>query len=468
MGYSRKRRGKNGRVRYQGVYQDSRGMDRSAGTFDSKKLAEKAWQRAQAKVDEGRGEYLVRGKQRFKRYVEETWLPNHIMEATTREAYTYSLYAHIMDYFGAMRMRDILPSDVRAWVSKLADEGMQPATIQKNKTILSAIFTAAFADQTTVLHPCKGVKGLTVPGTSLRIITPEEFDTFYAALPNEMFKMLVELAAETGMRWGELVELRPKDFDLNTRLVTVNRVVVELARKFHPDGGRFLVKDYPKDGEPRRFKISKMVAAKIIQYIENFRLAEGDLLFWYDRKTKTPIPHLPDPDTLGYTAPNSAGRRYRHGTPTAYNAGKCGCAHCRTAMAAYRANRRANGKDSPRKQRVWDTDGHVPHRWFRDSVIKPALIKAELSIDIKMHSLRHAHASWLLAGGADLQVVKERLGHDSIRTTEKYLHTLPDADETALEALATTRNRATNSARSSVETSPDVIAKLDELKRLLS
>ena len=52
-----------------------------------------------------------------------------------------------------------------------------------------------------------------------------------------------------------------------------------------------------------------------------------------------------------------------------------------------------------------------------------------------MHDLRHAHASWLLAGGADLQVVKERLGHASIATTERYLHTLPDADDTALDAL---------------------------------
>jgi hypothetical protein len=32
--------------------------------------------------------------------------------------------------------------------------------------------------------------------------------------------------------------------------------------------------------------------------------------------------------------------------------------------------------------------------------------------------LRHAHASGLLAGGADIQVVKELLGHGSIRTTE--------------------------------------------------
>ena len=46
------------------------------------------------------------------------------------------------------------------------------------------------------------------------------------------------------------------------------------------------------------------------------------------------------------------------------------------------------------------------------------------------------------AGGADLQVVKQRLGHGSLRTTEKYLHTLPDADETALEALSKMRNRA--------------------------
>lgn len=29
-----------------------------------------------------------------------------------------------------------------------------------------------------------------------------------------------------------------------------------------------------------------------------------------------------------------------------------------------------------------------------------------------MHDLRHAHASWLLAGGADLKTVMERMAHD--------------------------------------------------------
>ena len=82
-----------------------------------------------------------------------------------------------------------------------------------------------------------------------------------------------------------------------------------------------------------------------------------------------------------------------------------------------------------------------PRDWFRVQVWKPALQSAGLDFHVRMHDLRHAHASRLLAGGADLQVVKERLGHASIATTEKYLHSLPDADETAPDALAKIRGR---------------------------
>ncbi len=49
----------------------------------------------------------------------------------------------------------------------------------------------------------------------------------------------------------------------------------------------------------------------------------------------------------------------------------------------------------------------------------PAAEASEIPASITVHGLRHAHASWLLAGGADLEVVKERLGHSSIVTTQK-------------------------------------------------
>ncbi len=443
MGYSRKRTGRAGKARYTAYYLDLRGEERSAGTFSNAKDADKAWQRAETRIAEGRASDPARGRQTFRRYVEQEWLPNHVMEATTREGYTYSVYAHIMDTFGPVRMREILPSHVREWVTALVAKGLSPANIRLNKCILSAIFTTALNDQVTVLHPCKGVKTPTVPRKPLRIVTPDEFDTFYHRLPDTVSRMLVELAIESGMRWGELAELRPKDVDLRSRIVTVSRKVVEVNPRFHPDGGRFIVQEYPKDKQTRRFKLSAQIIAKLRTYIDDLHLGDGDLLFVYSpTRTDDTGTAMPDrPADLGLTEPNEAGRRYRHGSLSGYGAGRCRCAYCRRACADYRAQRRRQGKDNPRQPRRWDTAGYIPRRWFRDSVLKPALAATKLDIDIKMHGLRHAHASWLLAGGADLQVVKERLGHGSISTTEKYLHTLPDADDTALDAFDKIRNR---------------------------
>jgi integrase len=54
---------------------------------------------------------------------------------------------------------------------------------------------------------------------------------------------------------------------------------------------------------------------------------------------------------------------------------------------------------------------------------------AELDFAVRIHDLRHVHASWLLAGGAALKSVMERMGHSQIQTIQKYLHTLPDTDQ---------------------------------------
>jgi site-specific recombinase XerD len=65
----------------------------------------------------------------------------------------------------------------------------------------------------------------------------------------------------------------------------------------------------------------------------------------------------------------------------------------------------------------------------------PAVKASGIGFAIRMHDLRHAHASWLLAGGSDLKSVMERMGHAQIQTTQKYLHALPEADRRNLEAL---------------------------------
>jgi integrase len=56
---------------------------------------------------------------------------------------------------------------------------------------------------------------------------------------------------------------------------------------------------------------------------------------------------------------------------------------------------------------------------------------------VGLHGLRHSHASHLLAGGADLNLVAARLGHATPAfTLSVYGHLLPGADRHAVERLA--------------------------------
>ncbi|MGI9093398.1 MAG: tyrosine-type recombinase/integrase [Mycobacteriales bacterium] len=223
----------------------------------------------------------------------------------------------------------------------------------------------------------------------------------------------------------------------------MSRVVIEIVAKFHPDGERFLIKNYPKDKQPRRLGLSAHIRDLLAAHAAS--KAPDDLLF-----TAPPAADLSpradasaELDILGLTDPTPTGRTYRHGTLSGYSAGGCRCEHCRGAYATYRANRRATGADPARTTRTLDTDGHISRAWFRRQIWNPALAQAGLPFHVRVHDLRHAHASWLLSGGADLQSVKDRMGHARLTTTEQYLHTLPHADAAAVAALDSIRKRST-------------------------
>src|SRR5579872_4006548 len=144
VGFSRKRFDDSGRPRWTALYRDLRGKQRSAGTWPTKKAADKAWQDAEAELRRDRLRDPSQGRQTFRAYVEKVWFPHHQVELTTREKYTSCLNAYLLPYFGSMRMIDIMPQHVREWMTWAQNEGASAWTIQYCKTsILSSIHHGA-------------------------------------------------------------------------------------------------------------------------------------------------------------------------------------------------------------------------------------------------------------------------------------------------------------------------------------
>ena len=77
--------------------------------------------------------------------------------------------------------------------------------------------------------------------------------------------------------------------------------------------------------------------------------------------------------------------------------------------------------------------------WNPDSISQAIarLVAASPLPRIRLHDLRHTHATHLLAAGVNPKIVSERLGHTSVAfTLDTYGHVLPGQQADAAAAVA--------------------------------
>lgn len=172
----------------------------------------------------------------------ERYVAERGLRPATMRGYRALLDSRILPYFGAMPLREVTLSEIKAWRRTLdpKTESSNAAAYRLLRSILQAAQEEELIDRVPPKIRGAGsapVKHVVIPATFVEITT----------IVNEMperLKLFIVLAAFVGLREGELMELRRSDVDGLTGRISVTRKVDKdtdpSVRGACPECGRYI------------------------------------------------------------------------------------------------------------------------------------------------------------------------------------------------------------------------------------
>lgn len=164
----------------------------------------------------------------FAQFVEDEYLPH--VKATRKDS-TYLLnksYADTMiAHFGGMKLRSISTGDIQRFFDKRISTGktrgnkpFAPATINRERAFMSAVFYEAVRRNLVDRNPVVGVKKLKENNSRVRYLSDDEREKLLNACP-EWLRKIVSIGFLTGLRLGNTRHIRRGDVDRRARVLRV-------------------------------------------------------------------------------------------------------------------------------------------------------------------------------------------------------------------------------------------------------
>jgi len=139
----------------------------------------------------------------------------------------------LVDFFGQKKLTEITPSDIETYKS-IRSIKVVNRTVNIELTCCKTMFEKAIIWQYAHKNrnPVKEVKMLKEAPPIVRYLTHKERKDLFAFCPSEI-KPVVIMALHTGMRKGEIFNLRWPDVDMDIRLITVRHTKSNRNRHIH-------------------------------------------------------------------------------------------------------------------------------------------------------------------------------------------------------------------------------------------
>lgn len=128
---------------------------------------------------------------------------------------------HFKKHFEGKKLSEIAPESIERYKHIREEKGVKRTTINMDIRSLKAAIQVAVDMNYLPSNPIKGVKNMFVDPMRARPITKEEFSQLLNIIEEPWLYWIILFAVSTGLRRGEILNLKWKDVDQNLHTITI-------------------------------------------------------------------------------------------------------------------------------------------------------------------------------------------------------------------------------------------------------